>query len=77
MKPSDGDLAAIPLPILACPDCGSPGMRPMRADEGGVPGANEISDKRVCAKCGYRGLAIEFDDRQDYADFLDDLEEFA
>lgn len=71
------DLAAMPLPILACPDCGTAGMRPMRTGEGGVPGANEISDKLVCGKCGYQGLAIEFDDRQEYAEFLADMEEVA
>lgn len=75
--PTKQDLAAIPLPIHACPECGSAGMRPLRTGEGGVPGANEISDKLTCPRCGYRGIAIEFDDRQEYAEFLADLEEFA
>lgn len=75
--PSGTDLAAIPLPIHACPECGSAGMRPMRLGEGGVPGANEISDKLACPRCGYRGLAIEFDDRDEYAEFLADLAEAA
>lgn len=71
--PTKADLAAIPLPILACPECGSPGMRPMRTGEGGVPGANDISDKLACARCGYIGIALEFEDRDEYADFLEDL----
>lgn len=75
MRPSAAELAAIPLPIRACPQCGSPGVRPLRTGEGGVPGANEISDKLTCNACGYRGIVLEFDDREEYAMFLEDLEE--
>lgn len=71
--PAARDLAAVPLPIRACPECGSPGMRPMHSGEGGVPGANDISDRQTCGRCGFQGLALEFDDRDEYAEFLDDL----
>lgn len=71
--PRSADLAGMPLPILACPECGAAGMRPARVEEGGIPGASEISDRRVCGRCGHQGLALEFDDRDEYAEFLRDL----
>jgi hypothetical protein len=77
MERAPSDLDAMPLPIRACPQCGTAAMRPMSLDEGGVPGASDISDRLACAKCGYRGLALEFDDPREYADFLEDLEELS
>lgn len=67
-------LDAIPEPVQACPHCGSLGLRPPRMGEGGIPGVAEVSDKRVCARCGYQGLAVEFARREDYEAFLRDVD---
>lgn len=67
--PADA-LDALPLPIRACPECGSAGMRPLAMGEGGVPGVSELLDRQLCPRCGHEGLAVAFDRHEDYASFL-------
>lgn len=67
---AEGDLDALPEPVVACPHCGSLAVRPVPMAEGGIPGVSELSDARACGRCGYHGLPVEFATRDDYADFL-------
>lgn len=69
--PAAQDLDAMPVPILACPDCGSAAVHPLRLDEGGIPGTAETSDKVACPRCGYQGLPVEFRSAEDYRAFLE------
>jgi hypothetical protein len=68
------DIAGIPVPFEACPTCGYLGIRPARFGDGAVPGASEIMSERICPRCSYRGLPVEFDEREDYVEFVDDLQ---
>lgn len=71
VKPvSAEELGPMPEPIRACPQCGSAGIRALTMAEGGVPGASELLDRQRCPRCGYEGLAVVFDTRDDYASFL-------
>ena len=63
-------LSALPLPLLACPDCGALGMRALRMDEGGIPSVSELLDHQACPRCRYQGLAVEFARREDYASYV-------
>ncbi|MEA3201838.1 MAG: hypothetical protein QOE90_3266 [Thermoplasmata archaeon] len=60
------DVARLPEPIAACPRCGSPEM--------GGPGRDPLAHggQGRCAHCAYRGPAILFDARADYAAWLSD-----
>ena len=70
---AEEDLAAVPEPVVACPHCGYLGIRAPTMGDGGVPGVSELLDKRVCRRCGYQGLPVEFATREDYRGFLRDL----
>lgn len=67
------DLSGIPEPVEACPHCGYLGIRAPTVADGGIPGTAEISDVRVCRRCGYRGLATFFETREEYRGFLKGL----
>ena len=69
---SDEDLAAMPLPILACPDCGHAGVRSRRLSDGGIPGVAETTDRVACPRCGFQGIPLEFISADDYRDFLEE-----
>lgn len=45
-------------------------MRPLHLEEGGIPGVAELLDVQRCSRCGYQGLAAEFDRPEDYASFV-------
>lgn len=70
---SEEAIAALPEPVTACPDCAYIGIRTPELRDGVVPGGGEIGDKIVCPRCGYQGLAVRFDKREDYGEFLRDL----
>lgn len=68
----DADLADLPEPVKACPDCGFLGIRPPGVQDGVWPGGGELVFQ-VCPRCGYRGLPLEFPKRADYGDYLRQL----
>lgn len=70
----DDDLAGVPEPVTACPDCGYLGIRPPGVQDGVYPGGGELI-LQVCPRCNYRGLPLRFEQREDYADFLRTLSE--
>jgi hypothetical protein len=70
---AEADLVDVPEPVTACPDCGFLGIRMLGIQDGTIPGAAEIGDKRTCPRCGYQGLAVEFSTRSEYGAFLRDL----
>ena len=67
--PEGEDLAYVPEPVKACPECGFLGIRPPGVQDGVWPGGGELI-LQVCPRCDYRGLPLEFARREDYADFL-------
>ena len=67
------DLAGVPEPVTACPDCGFLGIRMLTLQDGVALGGGEIGDKMNCPRCGYQGLAIRFERREDYGAFLREL----
>lgn len=69
----DSELADLPEPVSACPDCGFLGIRMLSLQDGAIPGGSELGDKMTCPRCGYQGLAVRFDKRADYGEFLRDL----
>lgn len=71
----DAELAYLPLPIRACPRCGSLAIHTPRLGEGGIPGTSEILTEHVCPRCDYRGPPLEFARREDYAEFVRELNE--
>lgn len=60
----------LPLPLRACQECGSPGVRSRGIGEGGFPGSGDLLDQAHCPRCGHEGLAVEFDRHEDYRSFL-------
>ncbi len=66
------DIAAIPEPVSACPDCGFLGIRPPGIQDGVAIGGGELIFQ-VCPRCGYRGVPVEFARREDYAAFVGEL----
>lgn len=69
----DEAIAAIPEPVTACPDCAFLGVRMPGIRDGLWPGGGELGDRIVCPRCGYQGLAVRFEKREDYGQFLRDL----
>jgi hypothetical protein len=66
-------LAAVREPVKACPRCGSLDIQPARMQEGAYAGGGELLSIETCARCHFRGLAVVFDRRADYAEFLEEL----
>lgn len=64
------DFSGVPEPVEACPHCGYLGIRAPTFSDGAVPGVAELSDARVCRRCGYRGVAAVFWTREEYRAFL-------
>lgn len=69
----DAALGAVPEPVTACPDCGFLGIRMLGISDGVWPGGGEIGDKMTCPRCGYQGLAMRFERREEYGAFLREL----
>ncbi|HEV8359832.1 MAG TPA: hypothetical protein VGR28_05175 [Candidatus Thermoplasmatota archaeon] len=67
-------LRGLPEPVRACPECGFLNVHAPKLDEGGLPGISEVAGMVVCTRCHYRGIPAEFDTREDYADFVQDLQ---
>ena len=61
-------------PITACMRCGSPRVRQTELREGGIPGGG-AGLAWICARCGHRGPALEFDDVTAYRQFVKGLNE--
>lgn len=71
----DAELADLPQPVSACPDCGYLGIRMPAIGDGLWPGGGELGDRMVCPRCQWQGLPVRFDRREDYGAFLRDLSE--
>lgn len=69
-EPEEEALAALPMPMHACPDCGYVGIRPLDLSEGGYAGGGELLSNHVCPHCGYRGPPAEFDDAETYRQYV-------
>lgn len=61
-------------PVVACMQCGNPGVRQAGLGEGGLPGAGAAMTW-ICPRCGNRGPALEFDDATAYRQFVKGLHE--
>jgi hypothetical protein len=48
------------------------GIRPARAEDGAFADGGELM-RSACARCGYRGQALEFPRREDHARFVGEL----
>lgn len=68
-----GDLADIPEPVSACPDCGFLGIRMPTIGDGLWPGGGETGDRMVCPRCDWQGLPARFEKREDYGSYLREL----
>lgn len=73
-EPALEDLAALPMPVLACPDCGFLGVRTPQMRDGLWPGGGELGDRKVCGRCGYQGLVPTFDSPASYGAFVRGLQ---
>lgn len=69
------DLADVPEPVTACPDCGFLGIRMPGIGDRLWPGGGETGSRIVCPRCDYQGIAVSFDTRTEYGEFLRALEE--
>jgi hypothetical protein len=67
--PTLADLGDLPLPIDACPNCASLGMRMATQEDGVFAGGGSLMSSR-CEHCGFVGQPLVFRDRQAYLDFL-------
>lgn len=68
----EDELAHVPEPVEACPDCGFLGIRSPGVQDGVFPGGGELV-MQVCPRCDYRGMPVRFERREDYARFLREL----
>ena len=68
---SPDDLAALPEPVRACPNCASLGIRPARGFDGVSGGRFDLIR---CPNCGFSGPQIQFDRREEYGEFLREKE---
>jgi len=59
------------MKINACPKCGSRDIRMAGIREGRLFGVT--SWDIVCAKCGYKGMPIIFNSKEEYEKFLKEL----
>jgi hypothetical protein len=71
--PTLDELEDVPVPITACPECGYLGIRFPGIRDGVWPGGGETGARFVCPRCGYQGIPIEFEERDAYRAFLEDL----
>ena len=60
------------MKITACPLCGSKNIDIADMRDGSSP--NIEWEKKVCRKCGWTGIPLEFDSEKDYQLFRDDLQ---
>lgn len=72
VPPEEAELAE--GPVFACMACGSPHVRQAKASEGIVPGGG-ANLTWICARCGHRGPALEFDSATAYRQFVVALNE--
>lgn len=68
------DLAAVPEPVTACPQCGFLGIRMITVHEGGWAEGGELTAS-ACRRCGYTGQPVVFRRRAEYAQFVRELNE--
>lgn len=76
-EPETEDLADLPFPLRACPECGYIGVRSPEARDGMVAGSGALISAIVCPRCKYAGLPAEFDAPEDYQDYVAGLHEQA
>ncbi|GEM_PF-4565900 len=69
----DATLADLPQPLTACPDCGYLGIRPATVRDGAFAGGGTLLSQQVCPRCGYQGLPLSFEKREQYGAFLREL----
>ncbi len=56
--------------IVACPSCGSKNIRQGTIGNGVLTGYTSLD---VCRDCGYRGMPIVFDSKEEYKKFLREI----
>jgi hypothetical protein len=66
-------LAQLDGPVSACPRCGYLGVRAPGVRDGLWPGGGETGARFVCPRCQYQGIPIEFDNGDDYAQWVREL----
>lgn len=66
-------IASLPEPVRACPECAYVGVRMPEIGDGLWPGGGELGDRIVCPRCGYQGIAVLFERREEYGAHLRDL----
>lgn len=71
--PALEDLDGLPFPLTACARCGYPAVRFPGIRDGVWPGGGETGARFVCPRCGFQGIPVEFEAREDYRDFLAQL----
>lgn len=71
--PAPEDLEGVPEPTTACPDCGYLGVRMPELRDGLWPGGGELGGRIVCGRCGYQGVPVSFERREEYAAFLREM----
>lgn len=67
--PTLDDLAEVPTPIDACPNCASLGMRMATHEDGAFAGGGALMLSR-CSECGFVGQPLVFREKADYLAFL-------
>lgn len=58
--------------IQACHHCGSTSLQVPKFKDGIVPETDNLNDW-VCDECGRRGIPLEFERKDDYQAFVDEL----
>lgn len=71
--PTLDTLERLPEPFSACPRCGYLGVRPPTWQEGAFAGGGQLLGRVQCSRCAYSGLPASFDKREDYIEFVDEL----
>jgi len=66
------DIAAVPEPVSACPNCASLAIGMATPNDGVFAGGGELMQSS-CPDCGYVGQPIVFRRRGDFAKFHDEL----
>lgn len=56
--------------IKACPNCGSPKLKIPPTQVDAWVGAAAVDGRYYCETCGFEGLPILFDNKEDYGEFL-------
>lgn len=70
--PDPRALAAIPEPLNVCADCGFLAIRSGRG-QGSYARGGALLSACYCPRCGYQGIPLRFDHREDYRAFVQEL----